>query len=47
MSATVIRVENVSKKCVIKHASGHASGDGLRHAVQNALALKLPFSKLV
>lgn len=36
MSNLVIRVENLSKKYIIRHANGRAGGEGLRHALQRA-----------
>jgi lipopolysaccharide transport system ATP-binding protein len=41
--STVIRVENLSKKYIIQH-QGQASGNGLRHVIQDAVAA--PFRKL-
>jgi lipopolysaccharide transport system ATP-binding protein len=35
-SDTVIRVENLSKKYVIRHTGSPRNGDGLRHAIQDA-----------
>ncbi|HEV7402333.1 MAG TPA: polysaccharide ABC transporter ATP-binding protein [Chthoniobacteraceae bacterium] len=44
MSDVVIRVESLSKKYVIGRQRGASSGDGLRHAVQDAVAA--PFRRI-
>ena len=41
MSDVVIRVENLSKKYVIRHHRGPSSGDGLRHAMSDAVTAPL------
>ena len=44
MSDIVIRVENLSKKYTIRHASRRSSGAGLRHAIQDIVTA--PFRRL-
>jgi lipopolysaccharide transport system ATP-binding protein len=45
MSDIVIRVENLSKKYILNHAQSQRSGDGLRHALQDAVSAPLRWMK--